>query len=96
MNSGQPVPNGYHSVTPYLAIDGAADAIAFYKKAFGATEVMRMAAPRGKVGHAEIEIGGSRIMISGTGPRPATPAFLYVYVSDADAVYRRAIAAFFA
>jgi PhnB protein len=60
MTSMQPAPEGYHSVTPYLAVDGAADAVAFYQKAFGATEVMRMPGPGGKVGHAEIEVGGSR------------------------------------
>jgi PhnB protein len=60
----KPIPAGYHSVTPYLAVDDAAGAIAFYKKAFGAVEVMRMPAPGGKVGHAEVEIGGSRIMLA--------------------------------
>jgi PhnB protein len=103
MTSGeQAVPEGYHSVTPYLAVDGAAAAIAFYKKAFGATEVMRMPAPGGKVGHAEIEIGGSRIMLAdeypGIGfrsPRAygGTPVGLHLYVADVDAVARQAVAA---
>jgi PhnB protein len=96
------IPEGYHSVTPYLAIAGAADAIAFYKKAFGATEVMRMAAPGGKVGHAEVEIGGSRIMLSDEYPdmgflSPKTtggsPVGLHLYVEDVDAVARQAVAA---
>ena len=56
-SSSQAVPEGYHSVTPYLAVDDGARAIAFYKAAFGATEVMRMPGPGGKVGHAEIRIG---------------------------------------
>ena len=102
MTSMQPVPDGYHSVTPYLAIDGAADAIAFYKKAFGATEVMRMPAPGGKVGHAEIEIGGSRIMLADEYPDMnfrspkaygGSPVGLHLYVADVDAVARQAVAA---
>ena len=102
MTSMQPVPDGYHSVTPYLAIDDAADAIAFYRKAFGATEVMRMPAPGGKVGHAEIEIGGSRIMLADEypdmnfrSPRAygGSPVGLHLYVADVDAVARRAVAA---
>jgi Glyoxalase/Bleomycin resistance protein/Dioxygenase superfamily len=64
MSSVKPIPEGYHSVTPYLAVDDAAAAIGFYKKAFGATERMRFGRPGGKVGHAEIEIGGSCIMLS--------------------------------
>ena len=102
MTSMQPVPDGYHSVTPYLAIDGAADAIAFYKKAFGATEVMRMPAPGGKVGHAEIEIAGSRIMLADEYPDMnfrspkaygGSPVGLHLYVADVDAVARQAVAA---
>jgi PhnB protein len=102
MTSVQPVPRGYHSVTPYLAVDGAADAIAFYKKAFGATEVMRMPGPAGKVGHAEIEIGGSRIMLADAYPDMnfrspkaygGTPVTLHLYVADVDVVARQAVAA---
>jgi hypothetical protein len=59
-----PIPKGYHSVTPYLSVRGAAAAIEFYKKAFGAREIMRMPGPTGNIGHAEIEIGGSRIMLA--------------------------------
>jgi PhnB protein len=89
-------------VTPYLAVDGAADAIAFYKQAFGATEVMRMPAPGGKVGHAEIEIGGSRIMLADEYPDMGfrspkayggSPVGLHLYVADVDAVARQARAA---
>jgi PhnB protein len=102
MTSLQPVPHGYHSVTPYLAVEGAADAIAFYKNAFGATEVMRMPAPGGKVGHAEIEIGGSRIMLADEYPDMnfcspkaygGSPVGLHLYVEDVDAVARQAVAA---
>jgi PhnB protein len=97
MTSGQPVPEGYHSITPYLAIDRAADAIAFYQQAFGATEVMRMPGPGGKVGHAEIEIGGSRIMLADEYPDMGfrsprayggSPVGLHLYVADVDAVAR--------
>ena len=102
MASVKSIPEGYHSITPYLAIAGAADAIAFYKKAFGATEVMRMAAPGGKVGHAEVEIGGSRIMVADEHPdmgflSPKTiggsPVGLHLYVADVDAVTSQAVAA---
>ena len=103
MTSSVPsVPKGYHSVTPYLAVDDAAGAIAFYKKAFGATEVMRMPAPGGKIGHAEVEIGGSRIMLADEypdmnfrSPRAygGTPVTLHLYVADVDAVAQLAVAA---
>ena len=63
MANVKPIPDGYHSVTPYLIIKGASDAIEFYKKAFGATELFRMD-HQGKVGHAEITIGDSRIMLA--------------------------------
>jgi PhnB protein len=98
----QPIPEGYHSVTPYLAVDGAPGAIEFYKRAFGATEVMRMPAPGGKVGHAEIEIAGSRVMLadeySAMGFRSpkalgGSPVSLHLYVEDVDDVVRQAVAA---
>jgi PhnB protein len=73
-SSIKPVPEGYHSITPYLAVEDAARAIEFYKAAFGAVEVMRLGAPGGKVGHAEIEIGGSRIMLAMSIPRWAFAA----------------------
>ena len=96
------VPQGYQSVTPYLAVDDAAAAITFYKKAFGAREVMRMPAPGGKIGHAEVEIGGSRIMLADEYPDmnfrspkayAGTPVTLHLYVADVDAVARQAVAA---
>jgi PhnB protein len=98
----KPIPDGYHSVTPYLCIDGAAKAIEFYKNAFGAKEVFRMGAPDGKVGHAELEIGGSRIMLADEypdwdfrSPRAfgGSPVSIHLYVEDVDTVYNRAIAA---
>src|SRR5918996_6634962 len=98
----QPIPKGYHAVTPYLSIRGAAQAIEFYKKAFGAAEVMRMPGPDGKLGHAEIRIGGSRVMLSDEYPemeflgpqtRGGTTVHLHVYVKDVDRVVERAVAA---
>ena len=93
------LPENYPRVTPYLAIDGAAEAMAFYKKAFGATERMRMDAPGGKIGHAEIEIEGGLIMLADAFPdmdfrSPRTlggsPVTIHVYVQDVDAFCARA------
>jgi len=98
----KPIPEGYHSVTPYLTISGAAQAIEFYKKAFGATELMRMPAPRGKIGHAELKIGNSVIMLADESPEAGnrspqslggTPVSILIYVEDVDAVFKRAVAA---
>jgi PhnB protein len=96
------IPAGYHVVTPYLSIRGAAQAIDFYRKAFDAAEVMRMPGPQGKLGHAEIAIGGQRIMLSDEYPdmqfmgpetRGGTTVHLHVYVKDVDATVERAVAA---
>ncbi len=98
----KPIPDGYHTVTPYLIVQGAAAAIEFYKKAFGATELFRMPAPGGKVGHAEILIGNSRIMLADEFPEidaksPASfggsPVGLLLYVQDVDALFQRAVSA---
>jgi PhnB protein len=98
----KPVPDGYHAVTPYLIVDGGAKAIDFYKHALGAVECLRMQDPGGKVRHAEIEIGGSRIMladehpeIGALGPKTVggSPVSLHLYVADVDAVVARAVAA---
>lgn len=95
-----PVPVGYHTVTPYLLIRGAAEAIAFYQKSFGATEIYRLVDPEGRISHAEIQIGNSMIMIADEHPemdflgpqtRGGTTVTMLVYVDDADAVFARAI-----
>ncbi len=97
-----PIPDGYPRVTPYLIVDGATAAIDFYKSVLGATERMRMAGPDGKLGHAELEIGDSVIMLAdehpemnARGPKTVggTPVFLHVYVEDADSVFERAVEA---
>jgi PhnB protein len=101
MANVKPIPEGYHSVTPYLIIKGAADAIEFYKKAFGATELFRMD-HQGKIGHAEIKIGDSPIMLSDEAPEmgyvgPTTlggsPVSIMIYVEDVDTIFKQAIAA---
>ena len=98
----KPIPEGYHSVTPYLIIKGASAAIDFYKKAFGATELFRMPDPSGKgVAHAEIKIGDSPIMLADEQPQMyrspqslgGTPVSLMLYVEDVDTVFPRAVAA---
>jgi PhnB protein len=98
----KPIPDGYHTVTPYLIIKGAAGALDFYKKAFGAEELMRHATPDGRVGHAEIKIGDSRIMLAdefpemnAVGPQSlgGTPVGFCIYLADVDAAAARAIAA---
>jgi len=97
------IPKDYNSVTPYLVVKGAAQAIEYYKKVFGATETVRMTGPDGKVGHAEIKIGDSHIMLADENPSmgqghtsPATvggsPVSLYVYLPDVDRVVEKAAA----
>lgn len=90
----KPVPEGYHTVTPYLAIHGAAKLIDFLQRAFDATVTERLERPDGAIAHAEVRIGDSIVML---GDAPAEwkpmPAMLHMYVADADAAYRRAIAA---
>ena len=97
-----PIPDGYRRVTPYLIVDGAAAAIDFYSSVFGATERMRMDGPEGRVGHAELEIGDSVIMLAdehpemnASGPRSTggTPVSLHLYVEDVDSVFERAVEA---
>ena len=96
----KPVPEGYHTVTPYLAVDDASAAIEFYKRALGAKERVRMSTPDGKVGHAELEIGDSLIMLSDPFPHSQTtpPAELggttggaFLYVEDVDSAFQQAI-----
>ncbi|MFO0930146.1 MAG: VOC family protein [Gemmataceae bacterium] len=96
----QGIPEGYRCVTPYLIIKGAADAIAFYQAAFGATERYRLPQPDGRVGHAELEVGGAPLMLADEFPEmnvrsPASlggsPVSLLIYVTDVDRVFQRAI-----
>lgn len=98
----KPIPDGYHAITPYLYVDGAARAIEFYKEAFGAEEIMRMPGPDGRIGHAEIRIGDSRVMladehpeIGARGPKSygGAPFSLLLYVEHVDTVVERAIVA---
>jgi PhnB protein len=100
MANVKPIPEGYPQVTPYLAVDGASDAIDFYSKVFGATERMRMPAPDGKIGHAELSIGDSLIMLADEfpdmdhrGPKAVggTPVTISVYVEDVDDAFERAV-----
>ena len=96
----QPIPEGYHTLTTYLTMDNAAEAIDYYKDVFGANERIRMEAPDGKIGHAELEIGDSLLMLSDAFPgatsRPpselgGTTAGAFMYVEDVDAVVKRAV-----
>ena len=98
----KPIPEGYHSLTPYLCCRDAGAAIDFYKKAFGATELMRMGAPGEKIGHADLQIGDSHLMLADEFPEmgflsPQTvggsPVMIHLYVEDADATTARAVAA---
>jgi len=96
----KPIPEGYHSVTPYLVVQGAAQLIDFLKQAFDAKETERMAQPDGTIAHAEVRIGDSVVMMAdppgadasaqGFGPMPA---MIHLYVNDADAAYKRALTA---
>jgi PhnB protein len=98
----KPIPDGYHSVTPYLIVNGAARAIEFYKNAFGATELLRFDGPGGKIGHAEIKIGDSPIMLADEHPEMlarspqsygGSPVGILLYVNNVDAVASQAVAA---
>jgi len=98
----KPIPEAYHTVTPYLIIEGAAAAIEFYKQAFGAKELFRFPAPEGKIGHAEIKIGDSPIMLADAypdmgynGPKSlgGSPVSLMIYVENVDTVFNQAVQA---
>ncbi len=102
MSSANPIPEGFHTVTPHLVVRGAADAIEFYKKAFGAEEIVRLAAPDGKmVMHAEIKIGNSMLMLVDEMPQMercvspqqlgGTTFGMTIYTEDTDALYQRAL-----
>ena len=96
----KPIPDGCHALTPYLVVQGAADALEFYKKAFGATEQFRLNAPDGRIAHAEFKIGDSIFMLADENPQctdvspetlGGTPVKLHLYVTDTDAVFADAI-----
>ena len=90
----KPIPAGHHTVTPYLVVQGAAQLIDFMKQAFAAEEIQRMTRPDGSIGHAEVRIGDSMVMLGEAGGEyEPMPAMLHLYVEDADAVYRRALQA---
>lgn len=100
--SVKPIPDGYHTATSYIIVKGAAAALDFYQKAFNAEEIMRFEGPGGSIGHAEIKIGDSPIMLADENPQwgaispttlGGTPAGICLYVRDCDAVFNRAVAA---
>jgi PhnB protein len=101
-SSVKPIPDGYHTITPYICVNDAANAIEFYKKAFGATELMRLADPSGRIGHAEIKIGDSHLMLADEFPEMnfrspqslgGSPVTIHLYVEDVDAIADQAVAA---
>ena len=98
--SAKPIPEGHHTVTPYLAVKGGVEALEFYKRAFGATELNRLIIPDGRLGHAEFRIGDSVIMLAdefpeygGKSPKSlgGTPVTIHLYVEDVDAFFKRAL-----
>jgi PhnB protein len=98
--AAKPIPEGYHTLTPYLAVDDASEAIEFYKRAFGAKERVRMEGPQGSIAHAELAIGDSVVMLSDPFPqsdtRPpkvlgGTTASVFMYVENVDAVVKQAV-----
>jgi PhnB protein len=101
----KPIPDGYHSITPYLSVRGATEAIAFYKKAFGAQELYRIDMPGGRIGHAELQIGDSRIMLADEFPDMpdmvaqspktvgGTTFGINLYLEDVDTRFKQAVAA---
>ncbi|HEY2391901.1 MAG TPA: VOC family protein [Candidatus Angelobacter sp.] len=100
-NKVKPIPEGYHSITPYLVVKGAAAAIDFYKEAFGATEIMRMPQPDGRIGHAELKMGDSVVMLADEfpemevlGPQTLgnTSVGLLLYIEDVDKAVEHAVA----
>jgi len=95
----KPIPDGYHTITPQLTLDNASQTIDWYKRAFGADEVSRNISPDGKIMHAELSIGNSRFMVNdvmmGKGPRAlgGSPASLWLFVENSDALFSRAVTA---
>jgi PhnB protein len=102
MTKARPIPEGYEAATPYLSVKGGANALEFYRKAFGATETMRLAEPSGRIGHAESKSGAAPIRLADeypemNGRRPqslgGSPVTIHLYVEDVDRLIDRAIAA---
>jgi len=99
MSAVRAIPEGYHSITPSIVCKGAARAIEFYKEVFHAKEISRMVGPGGSIGHAELQIGDSRLMLSdefpgmasAPGPNPTNSHYLFVYSENVDALYDRAV-----
>jgi PhnB protein len=89
----KPIPKGYHTVTPSLVVKGAAKLIDFIKAAFGGEELMRMPTPSGEIMHAEVRIGDSVVMLNDAMHQPPTTSSLFLYVPDADGLYKRAVKA---
>lgn len=98
----KPIPDGFHTLTPYLICKGAGDAIAWYQKALGATEIYRMPGPDGWVMHAELQVGSSRLMLADENPERGTkspkalggtPVSTFIYTEDVDAAFNRAVGA---
>ena len=98
--AAKPIPEGYHTISPYLAVDDAAKAIEYYKQAFGAEETVRMNAPDGRIGHAELTIGDSHVMLSDPLPQSSTTppkelggtsGNIFMYVEDVDGVVQKAV-----
>jgi PhnB protein len=98
--AAKPIPDGYHTVSPYLAVEDAARAIEYYTKAFGAKEVVHMDAPNGQIGHAELQIGDSRVMLADPFPQSSTrppkelggtSVSVFMYVEDVDAMVKQAV-----
>ena len=101
MSTVRAIPEGYHSLTPTFVCKGAARAIEFYKQAFNAKEIVRMAGPGGSIGHAELQIGDSKLMLGdefpgmtqAPGATPITSSAIFLYTDDVDAVFERAVKA---
>lgn len=93
-NTVNPIPDGYHTVTPYLVVDDASAILSFIERAFGGTVLSRYLSPDGRVMHAEAQIGDSRVMLGEAQEEwPGMPAMLHLYVEDVDAIYRQALEA---
>ena len=93
MSNIKPIPDGYHTLTPYLVVEDAGKVADFLKTAFGAKENHRTTAPDGSVMHADLMIGDSHVMLGGAPGQKPVPSMLYLYVTDTDAVYARALEA---